>query len=126
MSYGKPPKEYQFKKGQSGNPSGRPKDLLTKDKVNAVLARFSDLTKEELKGVLDSKKSTMLEVMIASVMMKAAENGDPIRLDFLWNRSIGRVKEEIEIIDTEREELSKLTLKELVIYTQQTLPEALE
>lgn len=26
IGYGKPPKEYQFKKGQSGNKKGRPKN----------------------------------------------------------------------------------------------------
>ena len=26
VGYGKPPKEHRFKKGQSGNPRGRPKD----------------------------------------------------------------------------------------------------
>ncbi len=85
-----------WKPGQSGNPSGKPKGLLTKDQVMSVLGKFSALTKTELQEVLQNPKSTMLEIMVASVMVKAAQTGDSARLDFLWNRSIGKVKEEIE------------------------------
>jgi len=34
--YGKPPKEYQFKKGQSGNPGGRPKGAKNKKKIEPL------------------------------------------------------------------------------------------
>jgi hypothetical protein len=33
IGYGKPPKEYQFKPGQSGNPRGRPRGRLSKKAV---------------------------------------------------------------------------------------------
>lgn len=85
-----------YKKGQSGNPSGKPKGILTKDQVHAVLGRFSSLNREELQAVVNNPKSTMLEIMVASVMVKAAQHGDHARLEFLWSRSIGKVKEEIE------------------------------
>jgi hypothetical protein len=45
---------------------------------------------------MKSPKSTMIEIMIASVMSKAAKDGDYARLDFLLTRSVGKVKEEIE------------------------------
>lgn len=82
--------------GQSGNLAGKPKQLLTKDKVSSILGKFSNMTRDELQDVVKDPKSTMLEIMIASVIVKAAESGDYSRLDFLLSRSIGKVKEEIE------------------------------
>src|SRR3990167_2240195 len=43
---GFPPKEYQWKPGQSGNPSGRPKGSL-KDYVRHKFGEMSDTEKEE-------------------------------------------------------------------------------
>ena len=89
-------KNYGFKPGQSGNPSGKPKQLLTKDKVSSILGKFATMTQEQLQAVVTDKKSTMIEIMIASVMVKAAKDGDYARLDFLLTRSVGKVKDEIE------------------------------
>ena len=46
IGYGKPPKEYQFKKGQSGNPGGRPKNTL-KDYVRQKFMAMTDREKEK-------------------------------------------------------------------------------
>lgn len=80
-----------FKPGQSGNPSGKPKNLLTKDKVKAIVGKFANMTREELQSVVADPKSTMIEITVASIMVKAAKDGDYTRLDFILNRSIGRV-----------------------------------
>lgn len=86
-----------WKPGQSGNPSGRPKGKLTRDEVEAIMARFTRLSREELQIVVQNPKSTMLEIMVASVMAKAAKDGDCARLNFLLDRSIGKVKDIQEV-----------------------------
>jgi hypothetical protein len=86
-----------FPKGVSGNPNGKPKQLLTKDKVSAILGRFATMTRDQLQDVATDPKSSMIEIMIASIMVKAAKEGDYARLDFLLTRSIGKVKDELEL-----------------------------
>ncbi len=87
-----------FPKGTSGNPSGKPKNLLTKDKVDSIIARFSFMNRQELQGVVQNEKTPMIEIMIASVMVKAAKDGDYSRLEAILNRSVGKVKETKELI----------------------------
>ncbi|MBI1394027.1 MAG: hypothetical protein GC152_14925 [Alphaproteobacteria bacterium] len=47
VGYGKPPEATQFKKGQSGNPSGRPKTSVAEKKRAAAKTRFADIVLEE-------------------------------------------------------------------------------
>ncbi len=93
-STGKRPPAPPWRKGQSGNPSGKPKGLLTNDQVKATLGKFWSMSKEDLLGILKNEKSTMGELMIASVMARAAKDGDANRLNFLLDRSIGKVSPE--------------------------------
>jgi hypothetical protein len=86
-----------FPKGVSGNPNGKPKQLLTKDKVSSILGKFATMTRDQLQDVATDPKSSMIEIMIASIMVKAAKEGDYARLDFLLTRSIGKVKDELEL-----------------------------
>ncbi len=86
-----------FPKGESGNTNGKPKQLLTKDKVSAILGRFATMTRDQLQDVATDPKSSMIEIMIASIMVKAVKEGDYARLDFLLTRSIGKVKDELEL-----------------------------
>ena len=51
MTYGNPPKKYQFKKGQSGNPKGRPRK---KPQTGTTLA--DDLRSASLVKKLWSRK----------------------------------------------------------------------
>jgi len=83
-----------FKPGQSGNPSGKPKQLLTKDKVSSIFQKFSCKNRIELQAVIDDQKSTMIEIMVASVMVKAAKEGDYARVQFLLDRAVGKVPNE--------------------------------
>ena len=80
VGYGKPPKHTQFKKGQSGNPRGRPKgskNLKTdlEDELNEFI-----VIKESGVG----KKVTKQKAAVKSLTAKAI-NGDTKALPFLLN-----------------------------------------
>lgn len=90
-------KPYHFKPGQSGNPAGKPKGLLTRDQVEKLLATLWGLGTDGLQKVIENPKSTVGEVMTARVMAKCIEDGDYSRLDFLLNRTIGKVKDQLEV-----------------------------
>jgi hypothetical protein len=88
------PPETRFKPGNPGG--GRPKGIITATEVRALMGRFWSMSVLELREVIENPKSRMGELMVAAVMLKAYESGDYSRLAFLLDRSVGKVKEEIE------------------------------
>ena len=75
VGYGKPPKQAQFKKGQSGNPKGRPRAVEAHMPVSRVIRRTLS---EEIKGHVNGKrrKMTKLEAVV-EVQVALAPKGDP-------------------------------------------------
>lgn len=94
--YCDPPKKSQFKKGQSGNPSGKPKGLLTADKIASLVTRLAQLDRASLNAITTNKKSTMIELAVAKILEQASD-GDYASLEFLLARSIGKVKDSLEV-----------------------------
>jgi hypothetical protein len=76
VGYCKPPKHTQFKKGQSGNPKGRPKAQQQFKTVNRIV---QDVLFMEVKGMVGGKRQTMLglEAVVAKQMAKALEGDTP-------------------------------------------------
>ncbi len=103
-----------FVKGQSGNPSGKPKQLLTKDKVKGILGKFADMTRSQLQDIVTDPKSTMLEIIIAAIMVKAAKDGDYGRLSFILDRSIGKIATEED--GRENADTSGMTVEEKIAW----------
>lgn len=111
---GKPPRKLKqsslknlvhFKKGQSGNPGGRPVDPpelkklknLTRTELVEVgnLVIKNDL--KALKAIGKDENASVLKVMIAAVAVKTIEQGDMYKLDLLLNRLVGKVSDKLEL-----------------------------
>lgn len=113
MAKGQVPK-HAFKKGQSGNPSGRPKlpaDILEGRKLNQIevariLNRFSNYTLIQLKEILESPESTTLELAIGKIMAEGIKTGDQSRINFILDRMIGKVPDKIELSGEVKNEIT--------------------
>jgi hypothetical protein len=71
VGYRKPPRETRFKKGQSGNPKGRPKKKSPKEQLRALLAQeLNERVVITTKG--GPRSITMFEAMLRQISGKAA------------------------------------------------------
>ena len=83
--------KYQWKKGQSGNPKGRPKSGF------ALNEYITDLANVELED-----KKTMLEAVVGKVYEEALD-GNMTAINFLADRVLGKPSQSIGIKDVSDE-----------------------
>lgn len=101
----KPPKEHQFKPGQSGNPNGRakePKEIrdarkLTKAEFTKIVTKYLFMSRDQIKEDVHSKDKNMLDLLVGGIVMKAVQKGDDKLATFLLDRVIGKVKDNLEL-----------------------------
>ena len=91
-----------FVKGKSGNPNGRaktPAELkdCTPTEMRLLIWKLWKYDKFQLKNLLERENAQMGELMIASVIAKAVKMGDPVRLEALMSRLVGKVKDVVEL-----------------------------
>lgn len=100
-----PNEETQFKKGQSGNPKGRPRKYvsLLKDngyklsEINDTIQAMMSMELEELKEVWENPQATILEKTIANAMKKSLDKGSLYSLETLLSRVYGSPKQMTEL-----------------------------
>lgn len=109
----------RFQPGQSGNPSGRPKTLLTRDQVKHIIGTYAKGTLGDINAALENPKTVVLDAIVCSILKHAVQNGDPTRLNYLLDRCIGKVADELQIDDkrdlnAELQEIPKEAIMEVV------------
>lgn len=92
-----------FKAGQIGNPKGRtpmPDDIRTITRsftptyIKGVIAKLSLMKPDDLVLGLEMNSFNSVETMVANIIKRAIVEGDHSRLNFLLDRTIGKVVEE--------------------------------
>lgn len=78
VGYGKPPAHTRFQKGQSGNPSGKPRKMLSDDEI--VLRELASRVTVVEGG--KKKRMSKLEVMLKKQVVLAMQ-GDPKAVRFV-------------------------------------------
>lgn len=95
-----------FAPGNCANPNGRPKvpeDLklarkLTAIELERIMNELLGLTRAELTELIDKKNQNVnvLRLAVASVLAGGISKADPMKLNFILERLIGKVVEKIE------------------------------
>ena len=100
VGYGKPPKNTQFKKGQSGNRLGRKKKLLPQTLEEAIKLELNkEMTLTNKDGV--KEKMSYYTLLARSLVQDAIKNDGPSRKILLQSKNILKcnIPESVKFID---------------------------
>lgn len=95
----------RWKKGESGNPKGRPKKpvlLMRKEgyklaEINDTIQALLNMNLDELQEIWNNPDATLLERTIASAIRKSIEKGNLDSIETLLNRVYGKPKEALDV-----------------------------
>jgi poly-beta-hydroxyalkanoate depolymerase len=117
--------EPRWKKGESGNPKGRPKKPVLQMKVagytlheiNDTIQAMCSMTLDQLREIWENPNTTLLERTIAASLRKSIEKGNLDSLETLMNRVYGKPNEKLDIT-TAGDKLEQNKIQVEIITTQ--------
>ena len=100
--------QFSWKKGQSGNPNGRPRKFVcllkdmgyNKQDIDTTIQNMMAMTIEELAEVFKHENATVLEKTVANAIKRGIEKGTLYSIETLLNRVYGQPKQEVESNNT--------------------------
>lgn len=130
MTQGRKTGGRDFAKGHKGGP-GRPplpEDLkgvkaLTQEAVKRRVAQLLEMPYPELTRLKKSRNKSVMDALLIEVIENAKKYGDHARLEFLFQRCVGKVKEEVDVNVKHRFELPSVeTARQILEADYATLP----
>lgn len=106
MAKGKKTGGKSFKKGESGNPNGRPSlpdDVkeareINKIELERILNKYIHMTFKQIQKVCADDATPVLDLMICKIIGEAIKKGDQVKLGFILDRlPVGPVKKTINL-----------------------------
>lgn len=98
MANNNPSPSTRFQPGWKGGP-GRSKNWLKPGELKDYVGKYCRMTVSELAGVNQSKKSSVIEVILSGVLLRIAEEPDPSKLEYVLNRTVGKIRDEVFLDD---------------------------
>ena len=94
-----------IQKGEVRNPKGRPAlppearevRKMTTEEIIIIGTKLFDLSIKELRKIARSQTLPVKEVALAKVLVQSIKYGDVKRLDTVFNRVVGKVKDVLEL-----------------------------
>lgn len=92
----------QFKPGENGYQKTIPPDIrearkLNKIEIERILNEYLMSPIGELQSALRDPMKSTIEVLVISVLLTAIKRGDHDRLNFVLDRLIGKVKDNVDV-----------------------------
>jgi hypothetical protein len=100
----------KFQPGQAGSNGAIP-GMLTPLMIRRLLSRMWKMNRWQLQRMVEDPNTSMGEITLAAILVKAAGDGDVQKIEFVLNRMIGKVKaaqekpeqlDELRLIPTEK------------------------